>query len=73
VITDAWPGIELFLDPGEEVLVARDGAEVADLLAALTVARASAVGAAARRRVLDHHTYDQRAAQVEEILSGVCA
>ena len=26
LITDAWEGIELFLDPGEEVLVARDGA-----------------------------------------------
>ena len=26
LITDAWEGIELFLRPGEEVLVARDGA-----------------------------------------------
>ncbi len=29
LITDAWEGIELFLEPGEEVLVARDGDEVA--------------------------------------------
>src|SRR5205085_412756 len=28
-ITDAWQGIEEFLEPGVEVLVARDGAEVA--------------------------------------------
>src|SRR5690606_38996804 len=28
LITDAWPGIELFLKPGEEVLVARDGRDV---------------------------------------------
>ena len=29
LITDAWEGVELFLTPGEEVLVARDGREVA--------------------------------------------
>ena len=29
LITDAWEGIELFLTPNEEVLVARDGADVA--------------------------------------------
>ncbi len=30
LITDAWEGIELFLEPGREVLVARDGAEVVE-------------------------------------------
>ena len=40
LITDAWEGIELFLQPDEEVLVARDGADVAAHLAALTPARA---------------------------------
>ena len=35
LITDAWEGIEQFLEPGREVLVAHDGAEVADHLAAL--------------------------------------
>ena len=29
LITDDWEGIELFLEPGREVLVARDGEEVA--------------------------------------------
>jgi spore maturation protein CgeB len=29
LITDAWEGIDHFLEPGREVLVARDGAEVA--------------------------------------------
>ncbi len=33
LITDAWEGIELFLEPDEEVLVARDGADVAEHLA----------------------------------------
>src|SRR5690606_30942082 len=29
LITDAWAGLEQFLEPGREVLVARDGADVA--------------------------------------------
>ena len=29
LITDAWPGVEEFLEPGREVLVAADGDEVA--------------------------------------------
>ena len=35
LVTDAWEGIELFLEPEREVLVARDGAEVAAHLAGL--------------------------------------
>ncbi|HVL95443.1 MAG TPA: glycosyltransferase [Solirubrobacteraceae bacterium] len=70
LITDAWQGIEEFLEPGREVLVARDGAEVAAQLDALDPARARAVGEAARARVLAEHTYMHRAEQVEAILSG---
>ena len=70
LITDAWEGVELFLTPGDEVLVARDGQEVAELLAALTPERAAAIGRAARRRVLADHTYDRRAAEVDALLRG---
>jgi len=73
LITDAWEGIELFLEPGREVLVAHNGAEVAGQVAALTPAHARAVGAAAFRRVLSEHTYAHRAAQVEAVLQGVGA
>lgn len=68
LITDAWEGIDAFLEPGREVLVARNGAEVAEHLARLTPRRARAIGAAARRRVLAEHTYAKRAAQVEALL-----
>jgi spore maturation protein CgeB len=73
LITDEWQGVEDFLAPGEEVLVARDGAEVAELLAWLDAERARAIGAAALERVLAEHTYDRRAEQVEAILAGVPA
>ena len=69
LITDEWVGIEMFLEPGREVLVARDGAEVARHLEELTPERARGIGDAARRRVLAEHTYAHRAAQVETVLS----
>jgi spore maturation protein CgeB len=69
LITDAWPGIELFLEPGREVLVAENGDEVARHLEELDSARARAIGAAALERVLREHTYTRRAEQVEDVLA----
>lgn len=73
LITDAWEGIELFLKPDEEVLVARDGRDVADHLAALTPERAAAIGEAARARVLREHTYGLRGEQVHALLTDLLA
>ena len=73
LITDAWEGIELFLQPDEEVLVARDGTEVAEHLQALTLARARAIGDAARARVLAQHTYQQRAVILDRLLRDTMA
>ena len=70
LITDAWEGIELFLAPGEEVLVAHDGEEVATLLSSLDAATAEDIGRAARRRLLEEHTYAHRAELVEEVLTS---
>jgi spore maturation protein CgeB len=73
LITDAWEGVEEFLAPGEEVLVADDGTEVAKLLEELTPERAQQIGEAAMERVLAEHTYDRRAEQVEAALAVVPA
>lgn len=73
LVTDAWEGIELFLEPGEEVLVAEDGAEVAALVEQLDPARARAIGEAGRRRVLAEHTYAHRAVEVERLLEAELA
>ena len=67
LITDAWVGLEMFLKEGEEVLVARDGRDVAELLETLTPERAKPIGEAARRRILAEHTYARRGAQVDAI------
>jgi spore maturation protein CgeB len=70
LITDAWAGIEAFLEPGREVLVARSGAEVAAQLGTLSPDRAREIGRAAYRRVLARHTYAHRADLVEHLLAG---
>jgi spore maturation protein CgeB len=67
LICDRWPGIEQFLEPDREVLVASNGDEVAEHLRRLTPARAREMGEAARRRVLAQHTYDDRATQLEAV------
>lgn len=70
MITDHWEGLECFFEPGREMLVARDGEEVAAYLRSLDSAYARAVGEAALARVLAEHTYAHRAAQVSSILQG---
>ncbi|HVX80818.1 MAG TPA: glycosyltransferase, partial [Devosiaceae bacterium] len=67
LITDEWVGIELFLSPGTEVLVARDGRDVAEIVSGLTPERARSIGQAALRRVLAEHTYTHRAREADVI------
>jgi len=71
LITDEWIGIELFLEPGREVLVASDGQAVAEHLRSLTGSRARAIGDAAYRRITGEHTYAHRVAQLEALLDIV--
>ncbi|WP_337268235.1 CgeB family protein [Oryzifoliimicrobium ureilyticus] len=65
LVTDYWEGIELFLKPEHEVLVARDGQDVVDIMQALTPERARLIGENARATVLDAHTYAHRAETVD--------
>ncbi|HEX2270318.1 MAG TPA: glycosyltransferase [Pyrinomonadaceae bacterium] len=70
LITDHWEGIDMFLEPEKEVLVARGGDEVCEHLQSLTAERAREIGVAARSRILAQHTYTHRALQLEEVLDG---
>ncbi|NOK37278.1 glycosyltransferase [Corallococcus exercitus] len=65
LITDAFEGVEQFLEPGREVLVAHSGEEVAEHVNRLTPEDARRIGQAALRRVLAEHTYTHRAVEVE--------
>lgn len=68
LVTDSWAGVDLFLRPGTEVLVARDGSDVAEIMRLLTPAQARLIGTAGRDRVLREHTYDRRADQLDRLL-----
>jgi spore maturation protein CgeB len=70
LVTDAWEGIDCFLEPDEEVLVASGAEEVAAHVDNLDPVRARRIGEAARRRVLREHTYAHRAEQFERLLEG---
>jgi spore maturation protein CgeB len=69
LLSDAWEGIEAFLEPGSEVLVCRDGAEVAGVLERLDPVTAREIGARARERILEQHTYAHRAYEFEAALT----
>jgi spore maturation protein CgeB len=75
LITDFFVGVETFFEPDHEILVARDGAEVAEHVRRLTPTRAKQIGEAAYARVLADHTYAHRAELLEEVLdmSGVAS
>lgn len=68
IITDYWDGIDFFFEPDEEILVARDGAEVAEIMRNLSEEKAKAIGEAAYKKVLAKHTYAHRAEELEALL-----
>jgi len=70
LITDAWEGIETFLTPDREVLVAHDADDIVRHLRALDEKKAKEIGEAALQRVLAEHTYEHRALQLQEMLEG---
>ncbi|MCC9166202.1 CgeB family protein [Pontibacter harenae] len=68
IITDYWEGIDFFFEPDAEILVAKNGAEVAAILSDLSEEKAKAIGEAAYKKVLAAHTYNHRAEQLETLL-----
>lgn len=71
VISDAWSGIDAFFDPGREVLIAHETAEIVEQLCGLGADRAGAIGRRARWRSRIEHTYARRAAELEALLEGL--
>jgi spore maturation protein CgeB len=74
ILSDIWDGIETILAPGEEIVLAREPADVLDVLLRWPEDRARGLADAARRRVLAGHTAVHRAQELEgflgEALSG---
>jgi spore maturation protein CgeB len=67
VVSDWWAGLETFLAPGREILVARHAQDVSAALD-LPDAQLRRIAADAKERVLAEHTSERRAAQLERLL-----
>jgi spore maturation protein CgeB len=65
IVSDYWRGIESFLTPGAEILLARRRRDVLEILRDLPEAERSRVGRRARARVLQLHTAAHRAMELE--------
>ncbi len=71
LITDAFVGVGQFFEPGTEILVAADGAAVAEHVRGRSRPTGpEPIGRAARRRALAEHTYDHRAALLDQVLTS---
>jgi spore maturation protein CgeB len=65
VVSDRWPGLETFFEPGREILLARTTADALRVLEELGEDERRELAARARRRVLAQHTGAHRARELE--------
>ena len=73
LLCDAWPGVETFFVPGEEILVVRTADEIVAALRSHAPGSTRRIGSAFRARALAEHTYAQRAAQAHALLGRLWA
>jgi spore maturation protein CgeB len=73
IISDEWPGLETFFTPGEEILFARESADVVSYLDGIDAAEARRIGQRAQERVLAEHTSERRAREFEMAVGAKAA
>ena len=71
IVSDAWPGLETFFVPGEEILVARSTEESLAIMQDMGEEQRRRIGERARSRVLAGHTAAHRAETVERLTGEV--
>jgi spore maturation protein CgeB len=67
IVSDSWPGLEQFFEPGRELFVAHSSDNVIEALSRDPEELAS-VGRAARQRVLNEHTAEHRSRELLQLL-----
>jgi spore maturation protein CgeB len=67
ILSDDWPGLAEFFEPGKEIVIARTTEEAIEAIA-MPPEELAKIGAAARARVLADHSGVRRA---EELLKAV--
>ena len=73
VISDWWPGLDSIFRIGTEVLVAESTDDVLRMMHDMSDGERLQVAQAARRRVLEEHTPEQRAIQLESLMRELVA
>jgi len=68
IISDAWPGLDTFFTPDEEILLAWSSSDVIRYLSDITLDEARKLGLRAQERVLAEHSSKRRAVQFEEMI-----
>lgn len=69
ILSDAWEGLENFFEPAREIIVAGTSDEAIDALST-TDAELKRIAAGARARVLEEHSAECRASELENLLSA---
>jgi spore maturation protein CgeB len=65
IVSDNWPGLDSFFEPGREILLPACAEEIVRYLREFDEPELRAIGVAAQRRVLAAHTSQQRAIEFE--------
>jgi spore maturation protein CgeB len=71
IISDDWPGLDTFLQPGEEIFVARSCDQVLSLIKESADEQIRRVAERARERVLAEHSSERRAEEFENYVASV--
>jgi spore maturation protein CgeB len=73
IVSDYWEGLETFLAPGREILLARSPRELLGILREMPESERTALGTRARQRVLAAHTSAHRARELEGYVAELLA
>jgi spore maturation protein CgeB len=68
IISDRWSGLDTIFAPGREILLADTKEEIVRHLRKTTARKKDEIAAAARRRVLQSHSANRRALELERVL-----
>jgi spore maturation protein CgeB len=66
VISDDWPGLEHFFEPGQDILIAEGPDDVLRIIRDTPPREARRIGSRARSRILTRHTAVHRARELEQ-------
>lgn len=70
IVSDNWPGLDTFLEPGHEILLATSCTDVMGYLQGMREEELRRIGLQAQERVLAEHTSRHRAQQFEDAVQN---